>query len=293
MTYSPFSSFSPAAISLAALRLLAAAALTVAGVSSPAYADRDQVRNGKSWSIQLQGNTQSMQKRNADVAVVDPDEVANPTKLKTKAKGGKRAVLAYISVGEAEEGRAYMKKGGKRWLTGEGQGWAGNNKVRYWDPEWKAIVKSRVKKAMAAGYDGVYLDRIDTYERMKAPGGSRAAMVKLVKEIASEARRTKSNAAVAVQNAEELLDDKGYLDTIDAVGKEDLYHGINHDGRRNSKKSVRWSANLLKKAKAKGKGIYVVEYVDGQNAKQVRDAARRDGFVASTGRRKLDQSTDE
>jgi cysteinyl-tRNA synthetase, unknown class len=272
---------------------IAAALIFSAGLAAPALADRDAVRNGKSWSIQLQGDTRSIKKRNADVAVVDPDEVANPSKLKTKAKGGKRAVLAYISVGEAEEGRAYMKKGGKKWLTGQGQGWAGNNKVRYWDPEWKAIVKSRVKQAMAAGYDGVYLDRIDTYERMKAPGGSRAAMIKLVKEIATETRRNKSNAAVAVQNAEELLDDKGYVDTIDAVGKEDLYHGINHDGRRNSKESVRWSSNLLKKAKAKGKGIYVVEYVDGQNAKGVRNAASRDGFVASTGRRNLDEATDD
>ncbi|MEQ1653522.1 MAG: endo alpha-1,4 polygalactosaminidase [Hyphomicrobium sp.] len=260
-------------------------------LAGPAYADRDAVRNGKSWSIQLQGDTRSLQKRNADVAVVDPDEVRNPAKLKTKAQGGKRAVLAYISVGEAEVGRAYMKNGNKRWLTSENQGWVGNNKVRYWDPEWKAIVKSRVKAAIAAGYDGVYLDRVDTYQSMHAPGGSRNEMIKLVKEIAGDARRTNANAAVAVQNAEELLDDKSYVDTIDAIGKEDLYHGINHDGGRNSKEAVRWSANLLKKAKSQGKGVYVVEYVEGKNAQEVRDAARRDGFVASTGRRKLDTAT--
>lgn len=272
--------------------LMAAVALSVAA-TAPALADRDGVRNGKSWSIQLQGDTRSLQKRNADVAVVDPDEVRNPDKLKTKAKGGRRAVLAYISIGESEVGRAYMKKGHKAWMTNENQGWEGNNKVRYWDPEWKAIVKSRVKQAMDAGYDGVYLDRVDTYQNMKAPGGSRKEMIKLVKEVATEARRSNSNAAVAVQNAEELLDDKDYVGTIDAIGKEDLYHGIAHDGSRNSKDAVRHSANLLKKAKANGKGVYVVEYVDGSNAKSVKDAARRDGFVASTGRRKLDVATED
>ncbi len=274
----------------AGLAVVAVASITSA---TAAFADRDAVRNGKSWSIQLQGDTRSIARRNADVAVVDPDEVPNPSKLKKKASGGDRTVLAYISVGEAEVGRGYMKNGSKRWLTGSDQGWAGNNMVRYWDPEWKAIVKSRVKAAIAAGYDGVYLDRIDTYERMKAPGGSRAEMVKLVKEIAAEARRTRSNAAVVVQNAEELLNDNSYVDVIDAVGKEDLYHGINHDGRANSQESVRWSANLLKKAKSKGRGIYVVEYVDGAAADQVRKAARSDGFVASTGRRKLDTATQE
>lgn len=272
----------------------AAGALVLLTLVTPAAADRDQVRNGKSWSIQLQGDAKALKKRNADVAVIDPDEVRNPGALKTKANGGKRAVLAYISVGEAESYRADVKKSGnKSWMTSKEQGWAGNKIVKYWDPEWKRIVKNRVRAAMNAGYDGVYLDRIDTYERVKAPGGSRAAMIKLVKEIASEARAKKGNAAVAVQNAEELLTDDDYVKTIDAVGKEDLYHGVHHDGRRNNADGVRWSKNLLQKAKAKGKGVYVVEYVGGETAKRVKDEARKDGFVASTGGRALTEATDE
>lgn len=262
-------------------------------LASPAAADRDAVRNGRSWSIQLQGDGSALKKKNADVAVLDPDEVRNPAKLKTKANGGKRAVLAYISVGESEDFRGYMKKGNKTWATSGEQGWSGNKIVKYWDPEWKSIVKGRVRAAMAAGYDGVYLDRIDTYERIKAPGGSRGQMIKLVKEIASEARSTKKNAAVAVQNAEELLDDDGYVKTIDAVGKEDLYHGIHHDGRRNSDESVRWSSNLLSKAKAKGKGVYVVEYVSGAEAASVKSQARKSGFAATTGKRALTSATDD
>lgn len=273
---------------------LAASLATLALAAGPAAADRDLVAHGKSWSLQLQGDGSSLKKRNADVAVVDPDEVRSPGKLKTKANGGKRAVLAYISVGEAENYRNYMKKGKKQWLSEKEQGWAGNKMVKYWDPEWKSIVKSRVRAAMDAGYDGVYLDRIDTYERMKAPNGrSREEMKKLVTEIAGEARSRKKNAAVAVQNAEELLTDKAYVSTIDAIGKEDLYHGINHDGRRNSKESVAWSKQLLKKAKDNGKGVYVVEYVGGKTAEGVKSEARRDGFVASTGRRDLATSTDD
>lgn len=270
------------------------AVLTIASaLPTPALANRDSVRNGKSWSIQLQGDTRSLQRRSADVAVVDPDEVANPQRLKTKASGGKRAVLAYISIGEAEVGRAYMKKKGKPWLTSQDQGWAGNYKVRYWDDAWQGIIKSRVKAAIAAGYDGVYLDRVDTYETMKAPGGSRKAMVKFVKDIASAARTENSDAAVAVQNAEELLTDDGYVETIDAIGKEDLYHGIGHDGRRNNAGAVSSSIKLLKKAKAKGRGVYVVEYLDGERAKRIKSEARQDGFAATTGRRLLDTATED
>jgi cysteinyl-tRNA synthetase len=276
------------------LPVLAASLSLIAAAAAPAHADRDLVAHGKSWSIQLQGNSSSIAKRNTDVAVVDPDEVKNPAKLKSKANGGKRAVLAYISVGEAEDYRGYMKKGSKRWLSDKGQGWSGNKMVKYWDPEWQAIVKSRVRAAIDAGYDGVYLDRIDTYERMKAPKGkSSEAMKQLVKDIAGEARRKKSNAAVAVQNAEELLGDKSYVGAIDAIGKEDLYHGIKHDGSRNDKGAVSYSREMLKKAKAQGKGVYVVEYVGGKTASSVKAQARKDGFVPTVGHRDLKSATDE
>jgi uncharacterized protein (TIGR01370 family) len=115
-----------------------------------AHADRDAIRSAKSWSYQLTGDLGSTKRSNADVAVVDPDHAGSPAKLKRKANGGKRSVLAYISIGEVEEGRAYMKKGSKKWNTGRTQGWSGNYAAKYWDPEWKSIVKSRVRKAIAA-----------------------------------------------------------------------------------------------------------------------------------------------
>jgi uncharacterized protein (TIGR01370 family) len=269
------------------------AVLFTASAAGSALANRELVRQGKSWSIQLQGDAKSTAKRNSDVAVVDPDEVRNPAKLKSKSSGGRRAVLAYISIGEAEEGRAYMKKGKKAWLTNEEQGWSGNRKVRFWQDDWKGIVKSRVKAALDAGYDGVYLDRVDTYENVKAPGGSRQQMVKFVKEIAHSARSKNNNAAVVVQNAEELLDDKSYVDAIDAVGKEDLYHGIHHNGQRNNEGAIKASVGLLKKAKAQGKGVYVVEYLNGEAAKRIKNQARREGFVASSGERSLKQATED
>jgi cysteinyl-tRNA synthetase, unknown class len=250
--------------------------------AEPAFADRDSVKNAKSWSYQLTGDMASTRKSNADVAVVDPDHAGNAERYKAKSSGGKRSVLAYISVGEAEEGRSYMKGSKQSWNTGRTQGWSGNYAAKYWDEDWKRIVKSRVRDALAKGYDGVYLDRVDTYENTKAPGGSREQMVKLVKEVAAEARSKKSNAAVVVQNAEELLTDKSYVSAIDGIAKEDLYHGINHRGERNSQSNVNASKSYLKSAKSQGKAVFVVEYLNGDTAGKVADEARRDGFVPNT-----------
>jgi cysteinyl-tRNA synthetase, unknown class len=263
--------------------LLAIPALAFLVQPHDALANRDTVKAAKSWSYQLQGDMSSTARSNADVAIVDPDHTGSPKRLKTKANGDKRAVLAYISIGEVEEGRAYMKsKGSQRWNTGETQGWKGNYAARYWDEDWKRIVKQRVGKAIDAGYDGVYLDRVDTYERVKAPKGARQEMISFVKEVAAEARAKRGNAAVVVQNGEELLTDKGYVSAIDGVAKESLYYGVKGKGQRNSDGDIKESRKLLKNAKDQGKAVYVVEYLSGEASSRAKAEAKRDGFVGNT-----------
>ncbi len=199
--------------------------------------------------------------------------------------------MAYLSVGEAERGRPYWKSccsgGSPSWLTGKTQGWAGNYVVKFWDPAWKAIIASRVRGFMAQGYDGLYLDRVDTYENVQAPGGSRAAMIAFVQQVASQARGIKGDAAIVVQNAEELLTSDSYVASIDGIAKEDLFHGANHSGARNPGGMVSASVGLLKAAKAKGKSIFVVEYLSGGSASSVASEIRRQGFVPNFAGRDL------
>ena len=92
--------------------------------------------------------------------------------LREKANGGKRLVIAYMSIGEAEEYRYYWQSSWSHqrpdWLESENPKWKGNYKVRYWDSDWKRILtgndSSYVKKILDAGCDGVYLDIIDAFE---------------------------------------------------------------------------------------------------------------------------------
>lgn len=252
-------------------------------MTSPTWAGREEVKRARSWSYQLTGDLSSTKRSNSDIAVLDPDLAGDASKYRTKPNGGSRQVIAYISIGEAEVGRAYMKGSSQSWNTGITQGWAGNYATRFWQPEWKAIVKSRVRQALGKGYDGIFLDRVDTYERVKPPSGSaRQEMINFVKEVAAEARSAKSGAVVLVQNGEELLNDKSYVAAIDGMAKEDLYHGIQHRGERNSSSDVNWSRSYLKNFKAQGKAVLVVEYLSGSTADKVADEARRDGFIPYT-----------
>lgn len=92
--------------------------------------------------------------------------------LKTKYNGGSRLVIAYMSIGEAEDYRYYWKpewsSSPPDWLGAENPDWPGNYKVWYWEKEWQDIIvngqDSFLQKILDAGFDGVYLDIIDAFE---------------------------------------------------------------------------------------------------------------------------------
>lgn len=99
------------------------------------------------------------------------------TQLKTKANGGKRLVLSYMSIGEAEDYRYYWQEAWKIekpvWLDKENPNWKGNFKVKYWEPSWQSIIvgtkEAYLDKILDAGFNGVYLDIIDGFEFFEYP----------------------------------------------------------------------------------------------------------------------------
>jgi cysteinyl-tRNA synthetase len=107
-----------------------------------------------------------------DVALTAQDIAS----IKSKHNGGLRKVIAYVSIGEAEDYRPYWNQEWENdkplWLEAENPAWRGNYKVRYWEQEWKDIVYgnegSYMSKVLNAGFDGVYLDIIDGYEYFEA-----------------------------------------------------------------------------------------------------------------------------
>ncbi|MBN1411437.1 MAG: endo alpha-1,4 polygalactosaminidase [Spirochaetales bacterium] len=102
----------------------------------------------------------------------DPLSKKDIAVLKKKARGKKRLVISYMSIGEAESYRYYWKNGWKQhppsWLDEENPYWKGNFKVKYWIGEWQAVIygneDSYIKKIIDAGFDGVYLDIIDAFD---------------------------------------------------------------------------------------------------------------------------------
>lgn len=213
--------------------------------------------------------------------------------------GVEKILLAYLSIGEAEDYRFYWQDwwqpGNPSWLDEENPDWPGNYKVRYWDPGWQAIIFSYTDRLLDAGFDGAYLDIIDACEYYLDHGCATAAqeMADLVAAIRIHARARDPDFYIFPQNAPELgILVSAYLNSIDGIGQEDVYYGYHTDDEMTPLTVTAELEGYLDIFKSAGKLVLTTDYattpahVDDAYAK-----SQAKGYVPFVTGRELDRLT--
>ncbi len=200
-----------------------------------------------------------------------------------KSPGGRKLVLAYMSIGEAENYRWYWErswdadndgipdKGAPSWLGESNPEWPGNYKVKYWEAEWQSIIysssSSYLDKIIETGFDGVYLDVVDAYEYWGHGGESgleretaEREMVDFVVAISEYARRKAPDFGIFPQNGAPLGTHKTYLDAVTGIGQEDIYYGYNGDGQKTPRRVTKEMEGYLDLFRNAGKLVLTVDY---------------------------------
>lgn len=208
-----------------------------------------------------------------------------------------RKVLAYLSIGEAEDYRGYWKTEWKTkppaWLCAENPDWKGNFKARYWQPAWQALILPQLDAIRQAGFDGVYLDIVDAFEffefdpprkdgiddrpNPETKNTYRQDMIAWIHCIATHARQQRPGFLVIPQNGVQLLADAAYRAEISAIGIEDLFT----EGNRLQKHDhITDSLAYLARFTPNHKPILVIEYGTKPTAIEHAIAgAKENGFV--------------
>jgi cysteinyl-tRNA synthetase len=198
--------------------------------------------------------------------------------------GGPKIVLCYMSIGQSENYRWYWQPdwvtNPPPWLDEPDGVWAGDRWVRYWDPEWQAIIygapESYLDQILDLGFDGVYLDRVDAYWYYEEQGQESAAqeMVDFILDFTAYARRRHPGFGVFPQNAEELgLRFPEYMQAMTGVGVEDLYYGYPRD---HEPSPADWTAEreaVLDQWVAAGRLVLTIDYT--ARPEQIADAYAR------------------
>jgi cysteinyl-tRNA synthetase len=224
---------------------------------------------------------------NAGLVVIDYAHDTNlgtvaetPAELEVMRAGKDKLIVSYLSIGEAEDYRPYWQSSWNTnppdFLSASNPEWPDNFKVKYWDPQWQAIIFDYVDKIIASGFNGVYMDIIDAYQYWEGinpvPGMNYAQeMADFVAAIRAHAEQKLSalgdtrDFVIMGQNGEELLDNPTYLNALDGIGKEDLrfYYPNGSEGSFKPVPDGWWTGSqpYLEQAEAAGVQVFVVEYM--------------------------------
>jgi cysteinyl-tRNA synthetase len=165
--------------------------------------------------------------------------------------------------------------------------------VKFWLDDWKDIVwrgeSSYLKRIVDAGFDGVYLDRVDIYDMYPEHGPARADMIRFVTDLSATAKRLRPGFLVLPQNADDLLQDRAYRSVIDGLGREDLLFGGTETGMRNSSSEIRLHQKNLDLLLWEWKPVLAVEYLQTSAAiEAARSEMKSRGLVPTFQPRALD-----
>lgn len=191
-------------------------------------------------------------------------------------------LVAYLSVGEAEDYRWYWQEGWRQgspaWLLGENPQWEGNHLVRFWDPQWQALVLESADRLVDLGYDGLYLDRVDA-----GLDDHRDHMAWLVRAVAARARERSplgEDFGIFVQNAEELAASPDVAHVLTGLGREELY--VAATDRPVGVGERRWAehvVDLVRRSSRHGLVLTVDYATDPALAADAEAVARHKGYI--------------
>jgi len=233
----------------------------------------------------------------------DKDEWTHAELNALRAAKPGRKVLAYLSVGEAEDYRIYWKKewdanhdgrpdaGAPDFLLPENPQWKGNYRVKYWKPAWQNLILPLVDDLMAQGFDGLYLDIVDGFETFEQEGDRfidnrpnketgqsfRRDMVDWVTKISRHARSARKDALIVPQNGSQLLANADFLALVDAIGMEDVFTEGN---KRQETEHTQFVIDSVAPLQAAGKPVFIIEYPKQERLKnEAKGLAERNHFV--------------
>ena len=224
-----------------------------------------------------------------DLVIVDPDygsrgEPWTIEDLHRIAESGKKLV-AYLSVGEAEEWRDYWNsswyENPPEWLGPENPEWPGCYRVKYWYPEWKQILKDEVDKIAGLGFEGLLLDTVDTCEFWEEQGVENATeeMVDLVIELSSYAGALMEHPLIIpnLGGKVEIVEYRGFMDAISGAMREDVFYS---DDQLVDPSETQYVVSYLEQVVQAGKFVLILDYLwTEENVEDFYQKCEQHGFV--------------
>jgi uncharacterized protein (TIGR01370 family) len=149
------------------LIILGAPSYTSEGITptvtvTPTPSPREQIKMIRNYMIYY-GRGRADELAHYHLAIVQPETLIASELAQLRAHG--TLVVAYLSIGEAEPSRPWFQDGrvDQKWLLGLNRNW-GSYFVDARQPGWQRLMRTLMGDYLARGFDGVFLDTVDTAE---------------------------------------------------------------------------------------------------------------------------------
>jgi len=233
-----------------------------------------------SWGYYINGPVvEKIYNSEYDLIVTDTDDSngepfskSDVDHMKESPSGKRKLIIAYISLGEAEDYRWYWnnnwKKNQPKWLGKSNPDWPGNYTIKdWWHPDWQDITKAILDRVLSAGFDGIYIDKVDAYQDLGGSEELKFLMSKYIISVSEYVKNKNPNFLVIPQNAEEMAEIPEYLAAVDGIGKENTFY--ENDGTKVSKEDSQYAIENLNRFTKENKLVLMVEYVGGTKKRAV------------------------
>jgi uncharacterized protein (TIGR01370 family) len=253
---------------------------------SPLSGARERIRSIESYVVYY-GLGRLDDLARFDLAIIDRDTLTPGEVDVLRSRG--TLVVAYLSVGEIQPNDPRVTSGEvpPSWILGTNENW-GSLFVDASRPGWRELMKEEAGSLLDAGFDGVFLDTVDT--AIDVAPESMPGMIDLI-----EGLRDAYPDALLVQNrgfdiAEEVAP------SIDAVMFEDLSTGYDFDAAAYTRENNADEAERMVTLRDRtGLPILSLDYADpadGKTAARALKIARDYGFIPAVSVIQLDDIPD-
>lgn len=234
------------------------------------------------WAVSYSGKQALAALRDYDLLVLDPD--AQPPVMCTT--GHHQLLLGYLSIGEAHATRSWFAHT-EAYRLKTNPNWPDAWQLDIRNPEWARLLVEEIAPAiLARGYDGFFLDTIDTavdLERIDPVGcrGMRQAASDIVRQL----RRAFPSATIALNRAFDIAPEIGSI--IDYILAESVYHTWNFQTHQYVRTAADVYGSQLQLLKTLAHDfprlqILTLDYCDPKEISRVREiyrVQRTNGFV--------------
>jgi len=230
----------------------------------------------KKWFILLDYNSDlkisGKELTKYEMAILDPDAHMPLTEFSKKT-----ILIAYISIGEAEDYREYWKDiEAVDWIVGQNPNWEGNYYVDYSNPEWQQLILEVViPKIIKQKFKGLMLDTIDTFYVLENMGKVDAK--KNMAEFIHKIHKMYPSLFLISNNGFDILEN--ISEDISGVLTEDIFMMVDFDNdsyKKVPKEEREYKLGILREMQQKHNlPIFVIDYIPNDNKKMIEENIKK------------------